>query len=274
MNATRRILFVAWVFLLAVSCRGPAAEEADAGGAGIRTVADLNGKRIGILAGTVLDTAADNALDFTNIIYYDNTEAEIRALIAGEIDAFIDDQPVARFLAARDPRLRKVEGILEEDRYGFAVAYGDDEFYDQVDAALGELLADGMLDALEAKWIDSPDEESRVLPEPREEDAKRILRFGVSPVSAPFVYEKGERGIVGLDVELMGMIAERHDRRLIVVGMEFSELIPSLLSGRVDVIGSCLSITEERGKLVRFTRAYYEGGVAAITLAGESAADG
>ena len=270
-NKASLLVGLALVCVVALSASLPAGDAP--GPERIETVADLNGKRLGILAGTVLDNAANDALDFTRILYYDDTAAEIEALLAGEIDAFIDDEPVARYLAGTNPLLRKVEGTLIPDSYGFAAQYGDDEFYNALDGFLGEMLTDGTVDALERKWIDSPDEEGRVMPDLPEVESGRVLRFGVSPVSAPFVYENADGEVIGLDLELMDMIARRMNRRLEVVSMEFSELVPSLLRGRVDVIGSCLSITEERQAIIRFTRPCYEGGVAAITLADGAGGD-
>lgn len=260
------------VFLLtaAVPSSPAAGEGADDPWAGraIRTVADLNGKRLGVIAGTILDTAANDALDYTQIVYFDGNEAEIRALVAGEIDAVIDDEPVVRYISGKYPVLQRVEGTLQDDHYGFATRYDDAELHNRIDSVIGEFLDDGTLRELEEKWIDNPDEASRVMPDPPEAGGGAVLRMGVSPVSAPFVYKNPDGELLGLDIELMGLVARRLDMRLEVVDMEFSELVPSLLDGRVDVIGSCLSITDGRAKLIWFTREYYRGGVAALVYVG------
>lgn len=46
--------------------------------------------------------------------------------------------------------------------------------------------------------------------------------------------------------------------------MEFGSLIPALASKKVDMIGACITITEERSKKVLFSNSYYTGGIAAI----------
>ena len=229
----------------------------------IRTVADLNGKRLGAIVGTTLDSAANGSLDFTQIHYYNDSDEQIEALYLGEIDAFLDDEPVARFLAGRDSGLRVVEGVLMEDEYGYAMRLDDEGLYEKINPLLVKKIEDGTLRRLEKKWIDSSEGETA---EPAPElSAGRILRFGVSPVSAPFVYKVKGR-IAGLDIDLMRDIAESLGMRLEVVVMDFGELMGALQSGDVDVIGSCFSITEERKRLVRFTDSYYQGGVAAVTL--------
>jgi polar amino acid transport system substrate-binding protein len=52
--------------------------------------------------------------------------------------------------------------------------------------------------------------------------------------------------------------------KLEVVNMEFGAMIPALLSGKVDMIAACITITEERAKKVLFSEPYYVGGIAAL----------
>lgn len=265
----RRVLslYLACVAAVAFAVDVPAGENAATGNRPtITTLGDLNGKRLGVLAGSILDNAANDVLDFTQIVYYDNTEAEIAALSAGEIDAIIDDQPVIRYLTSINPRLRALPGLLMEDRFGFAMRLGDEELYAEVNSVVREMLRDGSLKRMEARWLDSPDDSTRVMPELPPPGTDGVLRFGVSPVSAPFLYANEQGEMIGLELELMQRLSRRINRRLVVVAMDFSNLIPALLDDEVDVIGSGLSITREREKIVRFTDSYYHGGVSAMVL--------
>lgn len=235
-------------------------------GAGERidTIEDLNGKRLGLITGTSLDTSANEALDFTQIFYYENNDHEIQALLDGEVDAVVTDEPIARYLAGIDPRLRRLDGILIEDRYGFAVRPGDHDLHRLVNTALNEIMRDGTLADMEARWLDSSDENTRVLPELPPASGPE-LRLAVSSISAPFCYIKDGQ-LTGLDIELMERLARRIGRTLVIVDKEFSALIPSLMSGEVDLIGSLFSITPERERTLLFTDSYYSGGVAALVL--------
>lgn len=233
----------------------------------IRSIGDLNGKRLGVITGTILDNAANRTLDYTQIHYYEDTEEVLEALYAGEIDAMIDDQPIIRHFAATNPRVRALPGVLVGDSYGYGMRFENDELYEQVNAALTAMVYDGTIKELEKRWIDGEDGPLPEIPDPSDEADGPYLRFGVSPVSPPFVYldEKGE--VTGMDIEIMTRVARRIDRRLVVERMDFSKLVESLLEGRVDAIGACLSITPERRKVMRFTDSYYHGGVAALVLA-------
>jgi polar amino acid transport system substrate-binding protein len=46
--------------------------------------------------------------------------------------------------------------------------------------------------------------------------------------------------------------------------MDFGAMIPALLSGKVDMIAACITITDERAKKVLFSEPYYTGGIAAL----------
>ncbi|MCC8189797.1 MAG: transporter substrate-binding domain-containing protein [Planctomycetes bacterium] len=264
------LVFLLGLFLGVAGGAGAAEAERAASG-GIETLTDLNGKRIGVLAGTMLDMAANRFLDFTHFVYFDDSESQIQALLNGEIDAFVEDEPVANYLVANNPRLRRLDATFMDDIYGFALRNDDEATFRAVNDALMALIADGSVAELERKWLAGADTEERPPPpsppRPPASDGAAVLRFGVSPVSAPFVYRNDAGRVVGMDIELMDRIAQTIGRELEVRSMEFSELLPSLLAGEVDAIGACLSITPERRALVRFTINYHEGGVAAVVLA-------
>ena len=69
--------------------------------------------------------------------------------------------------------------------------------------------------------------------------------------------------IAALVRSAIGFDSERGDT-LEVVNMEFGSLIPALISGKVDMIAACITITDERAQKVLFSEPYYTGGIAAL----------
>lgn len=225
----------------------------------IYTFEQLSGKRIGILVGTILDKAVEQRVDYVLFEYYDDYNEMEKDLLAGEIDAIVGDYPVLLQIAAYVPGLRVLDEWLEDGYYGLAFRNTDTLLRNAANQVIAELRHDGILDKLAEKWVTGPEEE-KILPDVKTSERRPSLRVGTSSVMPPFSYLDAEKGVIGLDLELSGIIAMRLGRRLVVVDMEFGSLIPSLIEGKIDMIASCLSITPEREKIIRFTDGYFLNG--------------
>ena len=59
-------------------------------------------------------------------------------------------------------------------------------------------------------------------------------------------------------------VAARLNKRIEVVSMDFGGMIPALIATKVDMIGACITITDERKKSVLFSEPYYRGGISAL----------
>lgn len=92
---------------------------------------------------------------------------------------------------------------------------------------------------------------------PREDMSNTII-VGTSPDNPPFeLYETdGGKRLTGFDIELMELVAEKLGKKIEFKEMEFSSLIPALITGRIHVIASALTKTPERAKRVDFTATY------------------
>ena len=66
--------------------------------------------------------------------------------------------------------------------------------------------------------------------------------------------EKGE--LIGFDIDLMEIIAEKLGKKIDWQDIAFDALIPTLIAKRIDMIIAGMSITEERAQRVAFTKPY------------------
>ena len=89
------------------------------------------------------------------------------------------------------------------------------------------------------------------------------LRVGLSPDYAPLAFKQDGR-VVGIEVDNSRAVGEFMGRKIELVELPFEQLIPSLLSGEIDVIMSGLSVTSERAAQVLFADAYMRVGQMAI----------
>lgn len=95
-------------------------------------------------------------------------------------------------------------------------------------------------------------------PAPVEEKTKLIL--GTSADYAPFEFHKtidGKDTIVGFDIEIAKEIAKDRNAELEIQDMDFDGLLLALDTGKVDMVISGLTPTEERKQSVDFSDIYY-----------------
>lgn len=88
----------------------------------------------------------------------------------------------------------------------------------------------------------------------KEENEK--LYVGTNAEFEPFEYRDGGN-IVGFDIELIDEISKIINIDMEIEDMAFDGLLPALQSGKIDLIISGMTATEERRKFVNFSDAYY-----------------
>lgn len=69
--------------------------------------------------------------------------------------------------------------------------------------------------------------------------------------------DDGTDSYIGIDIDIANYIAEKLGKTLEIQDMQFSALVPTMQSGRADIIISGISPTEERKEVLDFTKSYY-----------------
>ncbi len=100
----------------------------------------------------------------------------------------------------------------------------------------------------------------RHAPDPRVTDASRPLLLLTHPTEPPYAYLDASGAIVGEDVDLARRIAAKMGRKLVVEGVEFSDIIPRLKAGTADLGISTITITDARRRDVDFSKPYHTAG--------------
>ena len=86
------------------------------------------------------------------------------------------------------------------------------------------------------------------------------LLVGVTTFYPPIIYRQGG-GIKGLEADLAVQLARALDRPVRFVEMDWDDLIPALVAGRIDIIMSGMTVTEARKVRIRFTEPYLKIGL-------------
>ena len=104
------------------------------------------------------------------------------------------------------------------------------------------------------------------------------LVVGITGTQPPLNATTKEGKIIGLDADISRLIAMNMGVKVRFAPMVFSELLPALLAGKVDMILSSMTMTPERNLKVAFIGPYYISGkgilTKAQTIATLQAADG
>jgi len=91
--------------------------------------------------------------------------------------------------------------------------------------------------------------------------AQTTYRAGSTPTGVPFTFlDTKTNSIQGVMVDLAQAIAKDQRIAIDIQGMPFSTLIPSLTSGKIDLIVAAVGMTPERQKVVDFTEPVYSYG--------------
>ncbi|EIX2571491.1 basic amino acid ABC transporter substrate-binding protein [Campylobacter coli] len=89
-----------------------------------------------------------------------------------------------------------------------------------------------------------------------ETNATLTLKVGTAPNYKPFNYKQDSK-LTGFDTDLVEEIAQKNGIEIVWVETNFDGLIPALKAGKIDMIASAMSATDERRQSVDFTKPYY-----------------
>jgi polar amino acid transport system substrate-binding protein len=222
---------------------------------------DVADKRIGALLGSTHDQFISENYPNAYILRVDNGPDLALALRTGQCDAIIMDENTAKLYLAEDPQLGVLERNIFREDYGFG--FNNVKLRNEFNIYLNELITSGELQSIINKWTD--DDGSITIPDYNNTGESGIFKIGVTGTDVPFAYMNGTK-YAGIDVEiLLGFAASKNLKPEISI-MPFGSLLAAATSKKVDVIGSAITITEERKKQLAFSDSYYGSDAIALAL--------
>jgi|SRR6478672_6004534 polar amino acid transport system substrate-binding protein len=124
-------------------------------GSGVKSLADLAGKKIGVQKGTTGELyVTDNAPADTKIVTFTDASDIDAALKAGHVDAAVYDNTVVGDVVARNSDFAIAGEFNTGEQYGMAVKKnGSVDLLRTIDNLLASLKDDGRYDAIYRKWF-------------------------------------------------------------------------------------------------------------------------
>lgn len=179
------------------------------------------------------------------------------ALQSSKLDFVMTARTTAGYMMKQDKDLQIVGDSLVNEACYIAVSKQQPELRDKVDTVLSKFKADGTLNELTGRWaLDGPDYYRTKEIEPAA-GTNGVLKVALSPDVPPICFVQDGKS-VGINVELIQLIAKELDMTVEFSTMEFDALLPAIQSGKVDLAISDINATDERRKLVDFTQSYFD----------------
>jgi polar amino acid transport system substrate-binding protein len=211
---------------------------------------------IGAMTGTTGEALAMSNFPDATIKSFDDIMDAVAAIKSGQLDAIVTAFPTALQVTKKNPDLKLLEEPLELENTAIAFKKDNPELLAQVNAVIAEFKADGTLQDMQQRWLKadmSPYEEVDIaLPASGE-----VLKVGVSATREPLTFVDKNGKVSGHDGELASRIGQKLNRPVEFFNMKFMALIPALESGKVDMILTGMTATEERKKHVSFSEPYF-----------------
>lgn len=233
------------------------------GKADITSLSQLSGKVFAVPSGTVADKLVLSKFPDAKFQYFNSVLDCAMAVKAGKADAAAYDEPILKNLAAKNSGLVVLPEMITVDNYAVAVDINNKELKAAIDGVLAELTQSGAYNAMMERWFPKTGEPAP-MPQIELNGASGVLRLGTAAITEPFSFIDGSQKVVGFDIELALLVAQKLGKKLEIVNMDFGGMIPALMAGKVDMIAACITVTEERAKKVLFSEPYYKGGIAAL----------
>ena len=228
------------------------------------TVEDMANKRIGVCSGFIYDKFATERFPAATVLRYNSQSDLLLALKSDKVDVAITNFAAAKNMLKTSPEV----GILTDEILTFPIGVGfsknNPELRNRFNAFLQASKADGSLLAMYQKWFDNDIETIKMQKFTPNPVGKKVV-LGVATGDLPSSgFVDGE--YVGFDIELIQTFAQREKINLEIIPLDFTALIASLATGKVDMIADCIAINAERQKQVDFSDPYMEDKTAVMAL--------
>lgn len=227
---------------------------AGCGGSGIRSEADIAGRPIGAVKGTIgYYYAQSYASKGSTVMTFDTPEMLAAALTSGVIDAAVAGEDEAESVVRAGRGLKLLDEPLAAQGFSVAVALENPDLLEVVNSALAVLGEQGFLRSAANSY-----DHGRV---PNWDYAgegtfPKTLTVAVDTTMPPYAYYDEEGTLIGLDVDVARAVACIIGVNVEFVHVDHQNLIDSVRMGNTALALGALAATEENLELACFSTPY------------------
>jgi len=235
----------------------------------ITSLDQLKGKKVGVLTGSINEKNAKNYIPGCEVIYFNAISDLPLALTAGKIDAFVEDESTQRFVTQEYRNLKKLIRLCDCN-YGliFAKTEEGNRLCAQINEFLARIQSDGTFEEIDALWFEADDAE-KMLDFSALTGENGTITMGVSTsVGYPFSYLK-DGVVIGYDVDIVFRFCKEYGYDLEINDYSFAGLLAGVATGKCDLGGCGITISEERKESLLFSEPTYFSGSAVVVQKSE-----
>jgi len=231
----------------------------------IDTIADMKGRRLGVLSGSAYRECTERLQE--GIVYesFNDIASAMVALKTGKIEGVPVDEPIARHWVAQNSGVVRIAQVYTSDHYAFAFKKGS-ELRNKFTEVIRRLRADGTFERYARKWCDATQMDISFEPlseGPGHTGAGGTLKVALSPEFEPVSYVVRGK-IIGMEPEIVRRIAWELDMKVEFEPLSFGAIIEAVKSGKADLAGGAIIVTDARKQAVDFAAPHYSGGIALL----------
>ena len=220
-----------------------------------KEIKDFYGKKVAATTGSSQESILAAEHPQIEILRFDTDADLLNALLTGKCEGLAFDHHIFAYFD------QVMEGVaaMEEPLFsvGVGACFGKDyniELRQQFNSFIRQLREDGTYDGIVDRWINNA--HTSEMPDIPEIKEGTPLRVGTNTGAPPLVFVKNGE-LVGFDVEILKRFAAHIGRPIVWSDMNFSALIPSLVSRTQDIAMCGINITEERKQSIDFSEPYF-----------------
>ncbi len=236
--------------------------------------ADLEHARIGVTTGSLQVLQAEERFPDAELFYFTTDVDMLNALRTHKIDAFASSEVLVKTLMKENADLIVLDEWLGDKMKAAAIfpkTESGQALCDQFSTFIRAIRQNGVYEEIQEIWF-GEDEEKQTVPDLHNlPGTNGTLRMAIDPSMVPFAYIK-DGNPAGADIDSAVRFCKEYGYGLEIVPMDFSGIIPSVVTGKVDFACSGIAYTAERAESVLFSEPTYESGsVLAVLKTDETA---
>lgn len=237
--------------------------EATGAGGPIRSVADLEGRRVCVITGTTGDFTMKKL--YKNVKYLDMVYIAdaVLAMKKNKADAFVFDKNSLKYVLLRNEEFMLLPDRIDRVDIAIPIKKGNVMVKNEINGIIRQLQEEGTLAEMYRKWFEENWGTPPPLPVLKTQGTNGVLKMGTCSLTEPFAFVYNKQ-LAGHGIELGYRIAHALDKKLEITDMTFEAMIPALESGRIDIAIANYYLIEDEAAQIDFSIPYMKTEISAM----------